>query len=56
MGTVSENQRNFMTKKQIKTVKKTRPIKQNIYSIYNQEFRFPSLLTRLKNLIVDWIL
>jgi hypothetical protein len=28
----------------------------NIHSINNQEFRFPSLLTRIKNLLVEWAL
>jgi hypothetical protein len=29
---------------------------ENIHSINNQEFRFPSLLTRLKNLWIHWAL
>jgi|LakMenEpi03Aug12_release.lakeMendotaPanAssembly.Ray.scaffolds.fasta_scaffold3530828_1 hypothetical protein len=45
-----------MTKKPGKVVKKKPEIvKENIHSMYNQEFRFPSLVTRLKNLLVDII-
>jgi hypothetical protein len=50
-----------MTKKPVKVVKKCKEscekkICSNIHSINNQEFRFPSLLTRIKNLLVEWAL
>jgi hypothetical protein len=46
-----------MTKKPAKVVKKKPEIVQkNIHSMNNQEFRFPSLLTRIKNLLVEWAL
>jgi len=46
-----------MTKKLVKVVKKKlQSAKENIHSINNQEFRFPSLLTRIKNLLVEWAL
>lgn len=45
-----------MTKKQIKVVEKKPPVvKENIHDINNQEFRFPCLITRIKNLITDWV-
>lgn len=53
MGTVSENRENFMTKKPAKVVKKK---VENIHSIYNQEFRYPSLIDRIKILISQVIL
>lgn len=50
MGTVSENRGNFMTKKTPKVIKKKATvIQENIYSIYNQEFRYPTIVTRLLN-------
>jgi hypothetical protein len=46
-----------MTKKPVKVVKKKpQSAKENTHSINNQEFRFPSLLTRLKNLWIHWAL
>ena len=47
---------NFMTKKPAKVVKKRKGYYTNIHSMNNQEFRFPSLLTRLKNLWIHWAL
>ncbi len=39
-----------MTKKPVKVVKKKTPIvKENIHSIYNQKFRYPTIVTRLLN-------
>ena len=60
MGTVSEIKGFFMTKIPVKVVNKCKgsckgscreKTCNNIHSINNQEFRFPSLLTRLKNLL-----
>ena len=50
METVSENRENFMTKKPEKVVKKRKGYYTNIHSINNQEFRFPSLIQRVKEL------
>jgi len=41
-----------MTKIPVRVGKKKKPkTVENIHSINNQEFRFPSLVTRLKNLL-----
>ena len=40
-----------MTKIPVRVVKKRKGYYTNIHSINNQEFRFPSLITRLKNLL-----
>jgi translation initiation factor 1 (eIF-1/SUI1) len=46
-----------MTKIPVRIAKKRKPkVVENIHSINNQEFRFPSLLTRLKNLWTHWAL
>ena len=46
-----------MTKIPARIVKKRKPkVVENIHSMNNQEFRFPSLLTRLKNLWIHWAL
>jgi hypothetical protein len=46
-----------MTKIPVRVAKKSKPkVVENIHSINNQEFRFPSLLTRIKNLLVEWAL
>jgi hypothetical protein len=61
METVSDTRRIFMTKIPVRVVKKCKgscgeKACTNIHSINNQEFRFPSLLTRIKNLLVEWAL
>jgi hypothetical protein len=38
-----------MTKKTGKVVKKKPVVVENIHSIYNQEFRYPTIITRLLN-------
>ena len=51
METVSENRRNFMTKIPVRVTKKKKvKVVENIHSINNQEFRFPSLIQRVKEL------
>ena len=46
-----------MTKIPLRIGKKRKvKVVENIHSINNQEFRFPSLLTRIKNLWIDWAL
>lgn len=51
METVSENRGNFMTKIPVRVMKKKKPkTVENIHSINNQEFRFPSLIQRIKSL------
>jgi hypothetical protein len=50
----------FMNKIPVKVVKKCKgscgeKVCTNIHSINNQEFRFPSLLTRLKNLLLGLV-
>ena len=44
-----------MTKKTAKVVKKKPVVVENIHSINNQEFRYPSLINRIKNLLVDLV-
>jgi hypothetical protein len=45
-----------MTKKPGKVVKKKPTVVvENIHSINNQEFRYPSLVTRIKKLMVDLV-
>jgi hypothetical protein len=44
-----------MTKKPAKVVKKRKGYYTNIHSINNQEFRYPSLVTRIKKLVVDLV-
>jgi len=43
-----------MTKKPAKVVKKKPAVVENVHSLYNQEFRYPSLLDRIINWAV-WI-
>jgi hypothetical protein len=46
-----------MTKIPLRIGKKRKvKVVENIHSINNQEFRFPSLLARIKNLLVEWAL
>ncbi len=46
-----------MTKKPAKVVKKKPPVAmENVHSIYNQEFRYPSLIDRIKILMSQVIL
>ena len=55
METVSENRGNFMTKIPVRVMKKSKKscgekVCTNIHSMNNQEFRFPSLIQRVKAL------